>query len=337
LLSRLQEIDPGFVGIRIICDPLWNSLPAADPGTEYMVLMDAFIDLSLLHPTPTFPQTTQTPSVPRRSRSKAAAAVQAHGGGSPQGMAPAAFPFPAHRHGLLPPGAFQPRALLAPAVELPSGLESQPGAQPQPPAPLRDSPVPMAEAAVPAETVAPVPQSVAPAPVAREGDETEAPQTEAATLMRELGMEPDPGTPEALALLAEAGISPRPAPGEPLGPDDTRFSPIAIGHLTHRLVEVKRLLEPLNSEQKDIHETLRLAHLRGDLLHLLAPSSEGWCYQLANGVHLTRRQGRKQWTYSAHWAELEAQLKARQTYKQATGDATWRHGAAFWEIRGRKG
>jgi len=36
-------------------------------------------------------------------------------------------------------------------------------------------------------------------------------------------------------------------------------------------------------------------------------------------------------------AELEAQLKARQTYEQATGDATWRHGAAFWELRGRKG
>jgi hypothetical protein len=155
--------------------------------------------------------------------------------------------------------------------------------------------------------------------------------------MRELGMEPVPGTPEALALLAEAGISPRPAPGEPLGPDDTRFSPIAIGHLTHRLVEVKRLLEQLNAEQKDIHETLRLAHLRGDLLHLLAPSSEGWCYQLANGAHISRRQGRKQWTYSPLWAELEAQLKARQTYEQDTGDSTWCHGAAFWDLRGQKG
>jgi hypothetical protein len=86
---------------------------------------------------------------------------------------------------------------------------------------------------------------------------------DAAALMRELGLEPDPGTPEALALLAEAGISPRPAPGEPLRPDDERFSPIAIGHLTHRLVEVKRLLEQLNAEQKALHETLRLAHLRG--------------------------------------------------------------------------
>jgi hypothetical protein len=160
---------------------------------------------------------------------------------------------------------------------------------------------------------------------------------DAAALMRELGLEPDPGTPEALALLSEAGISPRPAPGEPLGSDDERFSPIAIGHLTHRLIEVKRLLEQLNAEQKALHETLRLAHLRGDLLHLLALSTEGWCYQLANGAHLTRRQGRKQWTYSPLWAELEAQLKARQTYEQATGDATWHHGAPFWDLRGQKG
>jgi hypothetical protein len=166
---------------------------------------------------------------------------------------------------------------------------------------------------------------------------TEAPETEAAALMRELGMEPAPGTPEALALLAEAGIAPRPGPGDALGPDDERFSPIAIGHLTHRLVEVKRLLEQLNAEQKALHETLRLAHLRGDLLHLLAPSTEGWCYQIGQGVLLHRRQGNKKWTYSELWAELEAQLKARQTYEQATGDATWRHGAAFWELRGLKG
>jgi hypothetical protein len=167
--------------------------------------------------------------------------------------------------------------------------------------------------------------------------EPEAPETDAAALMRELGMEPAPGTPEALALLAEAGVAPHPAPGEPLGPDDQRFSPIAIGHLTHRLVEVKRLLEQLTAEQKALHETLRLAHLRGDLLHLLAPSSEGWCYQIGQGVLLNRRQGNKKWTYSELWAELEAQLKARQTYEQATGDATWRHGAAFWELRGLKG
>ena len=70
---------------------------------------------------------------------------------------------------------------------------------------------------------------------------------------------------------------------------------------------------------------------------LLAPSSEGWCYQIGQGVLLNRRQGSKKWTYSALWAELEAQLKARQTYEQATGDATWRHGAAFWELRGLKG
>jgi hypothetical protein len=168
-------------------------------------------------------------------------------------------------------------------------------------------------------------------------DATEAPETDAAALMRELGMEPAPGTPEALALLAEAGVAPHPAPGEPLGPDDERFSPVAIGHLTHRLVEVKRLLEQLNAEQKTLHETLRLAHLRGDLFHILAPSSEGWCYQLSDGTLLSRRQGRKQWVYSNLWVEMGAQLKARQTYEQATGMASWRHGAAFWDLRGAKG
>jgi len=193
---------------------------------------------------------------------------------------------------------FQPHALLAPAAE------------PTPPA------------AMPPETAA---------------EPTDAEMALTAELMRELGMEPAPCTPEAHALLMAEGIEPRPAPGEPLGPDDERFSPIAIGHLTHRLLDVKRFLEQLNAEQKQIHETLRLAHLRGDLLHLLAPSSEGWCYQLGDGVLLTRRQGRKQWSYSALWAELESQLKARQTYEQATGEAVWRHGAAFWDLRGMKG
>jgi hypothetical protein len=128
--------------------------------------------------------------------------------------------------------------------------------------------------------------------------------------MRELGMEPDSGTPEDLALFAEAGVAPRPAPGEPRGPDDERFSPIAIGHFTHRLVEGKRLLEQLNAEQKALHETLRLAHLRGDFLHLLAPSTEGWCYQLARGCSSTGgRATSKKWTYSPLWAWCEGAAK----------------------------
>jgi maltoporin len=54
-------------------------------------------------------------------------------------------------------------------------------------------------------------------------------------------------------------------------------------------------------------------------------------------VHLTRRQGRKQWSTSEDWAEMEAQHKARQAYEQTTGLARWRHGAAFWDLRGEKG
>jgi len=147
------------------------------------------------------------------------------------------------------------------------------------------------------------------------------------------GGEPAPGSAEALALLAELGIAPRPAAGEPLGPDDERFSPIAIGHLTHRLVEVKLMLDQLAGEQKELHETLRLAHLRGDLLHLRPSDPEASGYQLPEGPLLHRRSGRKQWRYGAIASELEAQLKARQTYEQATGEATWRVGPAFWELR----
>jgi hypothetical protein len=148
--------------------------------------------------------------------------------------------------------------------------------------------------------------------------------------------EPAPGSPEALALLASLGIAPPAAAGAPLGPDDQRFSPIAIGHLTHRLVEVKLLLDQLGSEQKELHETLRLAHLRGDLRHLLPSGGEGG-YQLPGGVQLHRRAGRRQWQYGSEVQELEAQLKAQQVYEQSNGQAVWSLGAAFWELRFPKG
>ena len=148
--------------------------------------------------------------------------------------------------------------------------------------------------------------------------------------------EPAPGSTEALALLASLGIAPPAAAGAPLGPDDQRFSPIAIGHLTHRLVEVKLLLDQLAAEQKELHDTLRLAHLRGDLRHLLSPGGEGG-YQLPGGVQLHRRAGRRQWQYGSEVQELEAQLKAQQVYEQANGQAVWSLGAAFWELRFPKG
>ncbi len=144
--------------------------------------------------------------------------------------------------------------------------------------------------------------------------------------------EPAPGSPEALALLASLGIAPLAAAGAPLGPDDQRFSPIAIGHLTHRLVELKLLLDQLGGEQKELHDTLRLAHLRGDLRHLLPPGVESG-YQLPGGVQLHRRAGRRQWQYGPEVQELEAQLKAQQVYEQSNGQAVWSLGAAFWELR----
>lgn len=151
------------------------------------------------------------------------------------------------------------------------------------------------------------------------------------------GQEPAPGTPAALALLAAAGIGPRAAASRAFGADDQRFSPVTISHLTHRLVEVKLLLDQLTAEQKELHETLRLAHLRGDLLHLVPPGHEPGTYQLPEGPTLHRRQGRKQWHYSEVTAELEAQLKARQVYEQAAGLATTSIGASFWELRFPKG
>ena len=147
---------------------------------------------------------------------------------------------------------------------------------------------------------------------------------------------PPPGSPEAFALLASLGIAPPAAAGAPLGPDDQRFSPIAIGHLTHRLVEVKLLLDQLAAEQKELHDTLRLAHLRGDLRHLLPPGVESG-YQLPGGVQLHRRAGRRQWQYGSEVKELEAQLKAQQVYEQSNGHAVWSLGAAFWELRFPKG
>ena len=148
--------------------------------------------------------------------------------------------------------------------------------------------------------------------------------------------EPAPGSPEALALLASLGIAPPATAGAPLGPDDQRFSPIAIGHLTHRLVEVKLLLDQLGAEQKELHDTLRLAHLRGDLRHLLPPGGEGG-YLLPGGVQLHRRAGRRQWQCGPEVQELEAQLKAQQVYEQGNGQAIWSLGAAFWELRFPKG
>jgi len=163
-----------------------------------------------------------------------------------------------------------------------------------------------------------------------------APEPQANVDANPAGSEPAPGSPEALAQLSQLGIAPRAEAGAPLGPDDERFSPLSIGHLTHRLVEVKRMLDQLGSEQKELHETLRLAHLRGDLLHLLPPGTSGG-YQLPGGVLLHRRPGRKQWTYSPDVQELEAQLKAQQVYEQSNGEAIWSLGAAFWELRFPKG
>jgi hypothetical protein len=144
---------------------------------------------------------------------------------------------------------------------------------------------------------------------------------------RSLG-EPAPGTPEALLLLANAGVLPASS-----GADDPRFSADSITTCVNRLLEVKQQQELLTAEQKELNEQLRLAHLRGDLLTLLPAGKDGNGYQISQDLVLNRRPGRKQWTYSIDCKEIECQLKARQSYEQQSGLASYSLGAAFWEIR----
>jgi hypothetical protein len=147
------------------------------------------------------------------------------------------------------------------------------------------------------------------------------------------GLEPVPGSPEALLLLAGLGVLPASAANV-----DPRFSPEAITTCIERLLEVKQQQDLLGAEQKELHEQLRLAHLRGDLAQLLpAGGKDGNGYQISPSAVLFRRPGRKQWTYSLACAELDCQLKARQAYEQQSGDASCSYGASFWEVRAAKG
>ena len=143
--------------------------------------------------------------------------------------------------------------------------------------------------------------------------------------------EPDPGTPEALLLLASAGVLPAGT-----GSDDPRFSLESITTCVARLLEVKQQQELLANEQKELNEQLRLAHLRGDLLTLLPAGKDGNGYQITPELVLNRRPGRKQWSYSIDCKEIECQLKARQSYEQQSGVASYSVGAAFWEVRAGK-
>ena len=144
--------------------------------------------------------------------------------------------------------------------------------------------------------------------------------------------EPAPGTPEALLLLANAGVLPARS-----GTDDPRFSADAITSCVTRLLEVKQQQELLASEQKELSEQLRLAHLRGDLLTILPAGKDGNGYQITPDLVLNRRPGRKQWSYSIDCREIECQLKARQSYEQQSGVANYSVGAAFWEVRAGRG
>ncbi|MCP9793461.1 hypothetical protein [Vulcanococcus limneticus] len=145
------------------------------------------------------------------------------------------------------------------------------------------------------------------------------------------GAEPAPGSPEALLLLAGLGVLPASA-----GLADPRFSPDEIKTCVVRLLTLKQEQEALAEEQKQLHDQLRLAHLRGDLQQQLPAGKDGNGYRIAPQTLLLRRPGRKQWRYSLSCKELECQLKARQTYEQHSGEATCSLGASFWEVRSFK-
>ena len=142
------------------------------------------------------------------------------------------------------------------------------------------------------------------------------------------GSEPAPGTPEALLLLAAVGVLPPTAAA-----DDPRFAPEAITGAVTRLLAVKQQQDALAAEQKQLHEQLRLAYLRGDLLRHLPAGQDGSAYQITPELMLLRRPGRKQWSYTLESKQLECQLKARQSYEQQCGLASYTLGAAFWEVR----
>ncbi|WP_411871950.1 hypothetical protein [Vulcanococcus limneticus] len=143
--------------------------------------------------------------------------------------------------------------------------------------------------------------------------------------------EPAPGSPEALLLLAGLGVLPASA-----GIADPRFSPETIQGCVGRLLTLKQEQEALAEEQKQLHDQLRLAHLRGDLQQQLPAGKDGNGYRIAPQTLLLRRPGRKQWRYSLSCKELECQLKARQTYEQHSGEASYSLGASFWEVRSIK-
>ena len=133
-------------------------------------------------------------------------------------------------------------------------------------------------------------------------------------------------------LLANAGVLPASS-----GAEDPRFSTDSITSCVFRLLEVKQQQEPFASEQKGLSEQLRLAHLRGELLTCLPAGKDGNGYQITPELVLNRRPGRKQWSYSIDFKEIECQLKARQSYEQQSGVASYSVGAAFWELRAGKG
>ena len=125
------------------------------------------------------------------------------------------------------------------------------------------------------------------------------------------------GPRSAPLLLASAGVLPAGT-----GSDDPRFSLEAITTCVSRLLEVKQQQELLASEQKELNEQLRLAHLRGDLLTLLPDGRDGNGYQITPDLMLNRRPGRKQWIYSIDCKEIECQLKACQSYERQSGVAS---------------
>jgi len=59
--------------------------------------------------------------------------------------------------------------------------------------------------------------------------------------------------------------------------------------------------------------------------------------QITADLVLNRRSACKRWSYSLDCKQIECQIKARQSYEQQSGLATYALGFGFWEVRPIKG
>ena len=98
--------------------------------------------------------------------------------------------------------------------------------------------------------------------------------------------------------------------------DDPRFAPEAITGAVTRLLAVKQQQDALAAEQKELHEQLRLAYLRGDLLRHLPAGQDGRAYQITPDLMPLPPTGPKQLRDPSERKQLECTAKAPQIQRK---------------------